>query len=320
MNYNLNLFMAYTLEALTHRLVLANLISNTKKIDYQGRIGQTVDVYLDILADVTTKTYTAANKADNVDYSFDAINLDTVPVRLENELYAAVMIDGWDKLVITEENLGSFVQWGLGLASKIANQVEAGIAAVLNAVTQAAGSAFGTANVKLEAATDADKGAALIKQITREKLALDKAGVAPTDRFLVVGDNVAVSLINNKDVLNIDKSGSPEALREATITRIAGFTVVSSSYINADSYVAFHKSAFVLASREPGKNISAVYSEVITAPNAAVDLRFNILGLGARNATGLLVSNFWVAANLDSEHRAIKRNISYVAPVAIPAA
>jgi len=308
MDINIKALMAVVLSTLTNKTVLANTVNNTKDVVKNGRLGDGVDVYVDILADVTAKTYTAANKAAQADYDFDALNLDTVNVKLDNELYAAVEIDGWDTLVITADNLQDYIEFGVSLAKKLARQVEVALGAVINATTNK--------NVAVVAANRQEKGEAIIDQIMRDKLVLDNAGVDSDERFLVAGEELSAVLLSTKDILNVDKSDSPEALRNAVIGRIGGFTVLSSSTIASTSYVAYHPSAYTLASREPGKNITAEYSEVVSDASGSVDLRFNILSLGRRNATGLIVSTFFTAKDIDSANRAVKRTFNFSAPTA----
>lgn len=308
MNINLTAFMALVLETLTQRSVLASTITNTKDVAKGGSLGQTIDVYVDVLAGVTSKTYTSAQKNAQEDYDFDNLDLTTVGVALTNQLYVALKVDGWDTLEITLDNLGDYVNFADSLASKLVANIEAAIGTALSAVTNSAKT--------FEAVTNSEKGAAVIEQLTRDKLALDAKGVSRSNRTVVVGDDIAVCLINNKDVLNIDKSGRPEALAEAIIGRIAGFDVISSPEIATNSYVAYHKSAFVIASREPGKHVTAAYSEVISDPSGSVDLRFNILSLGKLNATGLHVSTFFTVANIDAANRAVKHTFTFTAPVA----
>jgi hypothetical protein len=314
----LNAFMTLVLGTLTHSLVLANTVTNTKDVVKKGKLNQTVDILVNVLANVTAKTYTAANKKSQAKYKFDALNDTTIGVKLEDEIYVALEIDGWDTMFITADNLSDYVLIAEDLARQISVQVEAALGSKLATFEQNV-EKFGEVAINLEASTNAEKGSAILRQLTKEKLALDKAGVSPVNRWAVIGDELAADVINSKDIVNIDKSGSPEALREAQVTRVAGFNVLTSSQLDENTYVVYHNSAFMLVSREPGKNGSALYSEVVSDPSGAVDLRFNVLSLADRNATGLIVSTFFTAAIVDAFNRAIRREVTFVAPTPIAA-
>lgn len=298
MNIKLNAFMSFVLAGFGNRLTLGATVGNTKDVIKQGGLNQSIDVYVDVLSNVTPRTYSAANKAANVDYTFDSVDLSSVPVTLDSELYAALQIDGWDTLVIEAENIAKVLPFAKDLINKLVPQIELGIAALLDAVVDVP--------VTVAAGTLSEQGEAIVSQITDDSLELDSRGVSQESRFLAVGRNVAQRLLSNKDLINAEKSGSTDALRKAVIGEIAGFTVVKAHNIDPDSSVAYHSDAFVIASREPGTNISAVYSAVVSDEEAVVDLRFNILGLGKRNATGLIVSTFYTVADIDSENRAVR--------------
>ena len=68
-------------------------------------------------------------------------------------------------------------------------------------------------------------------------------------RYLAVGPNFAnlvLELLGDRETANTDS-----ALREATLGRYLGFTVIESNGIDADSAVAYHSSGFVWANRVP---------------------------------------------------------------------
>ncbi|WP_431781709.1 P22 phage major capsid protein family protein [Streptomyces chumphonensis] len=83
------------------------------------------------------------------------------------------------------------------------------------------------------------------------RTALNKAEVPRDGRVLLVGADFEAAMLKSELLKRVDESGSDGALREATIGRYAGFTVVGSNAIAADTAYAFVRSAFIFAMRAP---------------------------------------------------------------------
>ena len=83
---------------------------------------------------------------------------------------------------------------------------------------------------------------------------LDQKHVPEEGRTLLVGANIKEQIVVDDRFTRADSVG-PEAandtLRRRTLGTIAGFTVISSVDVDADSAYAYHKTAFVLATRAP---------------------------------------------------------------------
>jgi hypothetical protein len=91
--------------------------------------------------------------------------------------------------------------------------------------------------------------------------ALNLASVPPGQRFLAVGANVESAILKSDRLSKFDTSGSTEALREAIIGRIAGFTAVTAIGLDPDIAIAAHKSAFVLSLVAPEVPMGAAWGE-----------------------------------------------------------
>lgn len=87
----------------------------------------------------------------------------------------------------------------------------------------------------------------------RARKLLNNKHVPKADRTLLVGSDVEEEILNSDRFTRNDNIGqsAEDALREATIGRIAGFNVIPSSAIEADEAYAYHRTAFVLAARAP---------------------------------------------------------------------
>jgi hypothetical protein len=78
--------------------------------------------------------------------------------------------------------------------------------------------------------------------------------VPTSERTLLVGADVQEQIITDDRFARADSVGADQAvsaLRERTIGRIAGFNVVGSTDIDDDAAYAYHRTAFVLATRAP---------------------------------------------------------------------
>lgn len=87
--------------------------------------------------------------------------------------------------------------------------------------------------------------------VAAARKALNDAEVPAGDRTLLVGSAVEAELIQLDNFVKANESGSTSTLRDATIGRFYGFTVVSSNRIAPDEAYAFHKTAYVLSQRAP---------------------------------------------------------------------
>lgn len=73
----------------------------------------------------------------------------------------------------------------------------------------------------------------------------------PEDRYLAVAPDIAARLLAHAFMSDVNRSGSSDALRNASLGRVYGFEVIESNALEAGSAVAYHKSGFVLATKAP---------------------------------------------------------------------
>jgi hypothetical protein len=292
----INLTAAYqvVLEKVTQGTVLTNTIL-VEKSEEVGRRGATVDVLVDYLEDLSVKTYTKANKTASDDYVYDQFSLTPIAVTLNDEIYAALEIDGWDNLEIGADNIAGFSPIINTLANRVKTYIENAVGVVINGLSGA-----NVKNVTLTGSTRAEKGKEIITALQEASFDMNTNQVPADKRTAAVGRETYLNLLATDELMHADKSGeaTPQALRAATIGTIAGFTVVSSDAIDDNAAVVFHKDAFGVVSRAPGKHNTAAYSELAVVDGAPINLRVNVDGLGARNASGIIVSTFFTVAEM----------------------
>lgn len=81
--------------------------------------------------------------------------------------------------------------------------------------------------------------------------ALNDRNVPLAGRVLLLGSAVEIEFLDHDKFVKANESGSTEALRDATIGRIAGFEVVTSNAIPATAAYAFHRTAFAFGNVAP---------------------------------------------------------------------
>lgn len=89
---------------------------------------------------------------------------------------------------------------------------------------------------------------------SRARRLLNAQYVPLSQRFLLVGAEVEEEILTDERFIRADSVGAADAnsaLREAVIGRIAGFDVVTSADIDENVAYAYHRTAFVLATRAP---------------------------------------------------------------------
>jgi hypothetical protein len=107
----------------------------------------------------------------------------------------------------------------------------------------------------------------------KARIALNNARVPLTGRFLAVGSAIEEKILASDRLSKFDTSGSSDAMREAVIGRIAGFTAVSCPGIEPDTAIAAHESAFPLAVVAPSVPSGASWGASMTEPYSQMAIR-----------------------------------------------
>jgi hypothetical protein len=282
------------LEQLVQKAPLVATIKVEKSLE-EGRRGASVDVWVEYLEDVVVRTYTKADHDARTPYVYDPFSLTAITVNLNSSIYAGLHYTGWNALMTgftATSEVKTLIQI---LSTKIKASIEGSIGAKINGLT-------GDNVVTIEfTGTNADrksKGREVITALQEQALNMNTNGVSSENRFAYVGREAYLNLLATDELLHADKSGetTPLALRAATIGTVAGFTVVSSEYIDDNAVVVAQKEAFVLVSRPSGWSPSAPYSELIDIEGAPISLRVNINNLGDTNSSGILAETFFEVA------------------------
>jgi len=137
----------------------------------------------------------------------------------------------------------------------------------------------------------------------RARRLLNDNHVPLESRTLLIGSEIEEMIMRSDRFVRFDSRGpgASSALEGATIGRIAGFDVVLSTLIDGDSAYAYHRSAFVLATRAPRVPQGATMAQVRSA-NVGMGAAQFYNGLSVRwlmdydytNTTDRSLVNTWV--------------------------
>jgi hypothetical protein len=222
---------------LEREIVLPGLVWKNAGGDFQGAAGDTISLRVPARTQARTRVLrgvrTAASEGNGI-ITMDELAETKVDVTLDTAVYSAVPI--------TDEELTLDIEdFGLQIAQP---QVRAVAEGVENAIAaEMVGATYATALTV--------SGTDPYDTMVDARVALNKANVPMSDRYLVIGADLEGTFLKSDELHQVDKAGSDSALRDAVIGRIAGFTAVISNAIPSNLGFAFHRTAYVLGMRAP---------------------------------------------------------------------
>jgi hypothetical protein len=211
-----------------------------------------------------------------------------VPVQLTKHVY--------DLLPITSEELTldfkNFVTQVLNPQLRaVVEGVEDVIAAALGAVTWEAD--------PVDFVEGTDQGFNVLVGASK---ALNKLNIPRSGRVFVCGANVEAALLDDDKVVKANEAGTDTALREATIARLAGFTVVGSNALGEDEAYACHMTAIAFASVAPALPEGAGMAARTSAESLALRyIRDFSMGATGGPSDQSLIDSFVGASSVDDE-------------------
>ena len=139
-------------------------------------------------------------------------------------------------------------------AQGIAEDIEDRLAPKLLAVPNDA--AFTVANTPYDPANPV-KFYSMLRKVLRDR------GIPQDSINLVIGTGLYLDLLNAKAITDASQSGSTAALREGSVGRVAGFTVVESTRVEENELIAFHKASVTLVTRAPAVPAGANFGTTV---------------------------------------------------------
>jgi hypothetical protein len=222
------------LDLLQREIVLPRLVWRFGQADFAGAKDDTITLRLPAVLtarDYEWRTRTAAIVIDDLTEIGVDVSLDTHP-------YSAV--------AVTDEQLTlDIISFG---AQVLVPQVRAVAERLENLIATTLGGAIVPADAELPHAIGTTDGYVTAVEARKQ---LNIQNVPMAGRVLLLGANLEADFLNSDHLTLVDQSGSDSALRDGTLGRILGFTVVTSNAIDPDIGYAFHATAVAFGNVAP---------------------------------------------------------------------
>jgi len=229
---------AQALGLLEREIILPALVWRDAGGSFQGAAGDTITIRVPARTTARTRALRGARTAGSEGtgiITMDELTETSVDVTLDTAVYSAVPI--------TDEELALDISdFGAQIAEPQVRAVAEGIENAV--VAEMTGATYAT-TVTVDTVSPYDS-------IVDARVALNKANVPMSERYLVVGADFEGIMLKSEELHQADKAGTDSALRDATIGRLAGFSqVVVSNALPTNVGFAFHRTAYVLGMRSP---------------------------------------------------------------------
>ena len=262
---------------LQREVVLPRLVTRFGITDFFGQLDDTVTRRVPAVRTAKTRTMRS-----NTALTAEDLAETKVDITLDTHVY--------DLLNITDEQLT------LDIRSFAAQVLAPQIRGVVEGMENALAATIESATFEADAVSGTDPFDVAVDA----SIALNQQNVPRSGRVLLLGANLEGAFLKSDKLSKVNESGSSDALRDATITRVAGFTVVGSNAVDPDFGAGFHASAFALGVVAPQVPAGATMGAQSSSDGLA--LRY-LRDYNPTNSTGpvdrSLVDAFVGAASVD---------------------
>ena len=222
-------------ELLVRRIVLPRTVLRVPGRDFAGPSGGTVTLRVPVPREAreqeTPKTPITFDDTDEVPQTFQV-----------RHIYDGEQVSDED-LTLSIEDFGRQVL--APQVAAVATRAERELAAAMNDLTA-------ETSFPIEPADPGDEDhAGLEDTILEAGELLDNDDVPAGDRTLAVGSRIARRLLRNPKLVKVNESGSPDALRQASLGNLYGFEIVKSAALTSTEATAYHRSGFAFATVTP---------------------------------------------------------------------
>lgn len=215
-------------------LVLTSLVWTDGDFNFTGAKNDTVTIR--IPARLKAREYGWRNdRAESI--VMDELHEDSIDVSLHKDVYSAVPVTD-EELTLDIADFGEKILTPQVRA--IAEAIDDNVAALIESAPYAS-------TLPLD-------GKDPYVSVVAARKTLNRSFVPKGGRYLLVGSDVEEKILLSDRFNRMDSTGESaavSALQEATLGRIAGFTVVTSEAIDPEAAYAFVPSAFAVATRAP---------------------------------------------------------------------
>lgn len=246
--------------------------------------GQTVNVVGPISAG-KAKVYTKANRDARAAIQFNELTQAYFPVTLEDQIYNAIRLpDDFATFTLTDITRQVLIPQAESIVDDLAAPL---IAEMTGIVTDPSIPAV------------APDGSNIIQVLIKTRQVLNDRHIPMGGRTFAVGADIEAAILSLPQLQKVNESGSSEVLREATIGRLFGFTIIADAALPADFGIAYHRDAFAHVTRPSRQPEGAAKSATVAQDGFALRWiqHYNPLQLEDQS----VVDTFYGASTLDAD-------------------
>lgn len=261
--------------------------------DFARKKNDTVSIYL--------PAYAVANKRSlrgNAARVRSTLKERKVDVSLENDLQVDV--------ALTDENLT------LDVENLVRNVVAPSVGAIVRAYDEEVAAVMSGATYENEVTWDSSNP---YESLVDARVALDDASVPASDRFLVVGSQLAAQLLKDDLLVSANRSGGTGTLRNGTIGEVASFTVMSSAFLAPDEGYAYHRTAYALASRAPAVPDGVAWGNVQSSGGFAIRVMQHLSQDDDKDLLNIVYHDSWFGCSVVTDNGTVDGNGKFVPSV-----
>jgi N4-gp56 family major capsid protein len=274
------------LALLERELTIPALMWRDAAGDFAGAKDDTISIRLPAYANARTRDLRSGSTRTR-----DELHERKVDVTLDTDVYKDVIITD-EQLTLDIENFGT----------QVLNPVLGSIARKLEdiAVDLMQGATY-------ENSAELDPDDPYLGLVDARRY-LNDARVPNGGRVAVVGTEIEAQMLKSDRLTKFDNAGASgaSAVAEASIGRMAGFTVVTSPALDPDEGYAFHKSAYVLSSRAPVVPSGAPYGASASSGGFAIRV---VRVLDSEAIVDILATDSWVGTNVVTDQGTVTNGI-----------
>lgn len=272
-----------TLSSLRYLTNLPRTVRQDFSNEFVAGRGQTVNVLGPISAGAA-KVYTKANRDARAAIQFNDITQAWFPVTLDDQVYNAVRLPD-DFATFTLEDMTRQV-----LRPQAESVVDALAAPLISEMTAI------VTDASIPAV--APDGSNIRQVLIKARQVLNERKIPAADRWFAVGSDIEAAILSDTLLQKVNESGSSEVLRNATIGRLFGFTIVADPTLPSDFGIAYHRDAFAHVTRPSRQPDGAAFSASVAQDGYALRWiqHYNPLQLEDQS----VVDTFFGATTLDA--------------------
>lgn len=298
-----------TLAALRYNSTLARIVSTDASRDFVPGRGASVTVRRPVMID-PARVYSAEDRASERAITYSRLVEPYTSVKLGDQVYNAVKLpDNFATFTLSDMERQVIAPMAQSVADALNKTVATALESTaegLTAVDSAAKGAIVTtegsvftdgdtsaftqfvesgeeflgygvgltgraAHVKASQ-LQANSNAEVLRTIRAAKRLLDARGVSPSNRYLVVGGGWVGAILSQPQLNLVNQAGTDGLLREATLGKLYGFTIVEDYSIDPYAAYAMERDAITLATRVPAIPRGVAFGQ--TASSDGFTLRY----------------------------------------------